>query len=120
MYSGLQKKSMMFTHYTFLKKKCDKTCNLPLIEENDKNHYVWIKNFNKLMNTQSKEGHKIFYCYYCLQHFSSERILGEHKEIYLTVNGMQKVKMPEKNKPISFINFHKQLQSSFVIYADFE
>ena len=33
-------------------KICDKSCNLLSIEENDKNHYVWIKHFNRLMNTQ--------------------------------------------------------------------
>ena len=70
------------------------------------------------MNTQSKNGHKIFCCYYCLHHFTSETILGEHKEVCLTVNGMQKVKMP-KNKHISYSNYHK-LPAPFVIYADFE
>ena len=52
-------------------KICDKICNLLLIEENDKSHYVWIQNGNRLMNTQSKDGHKLVYCYYCLQHFTS-------------------------------------------------
>ena len=50
----------------------DKTCNLLLIE----NHYVWIKDFNKLMNTQSKDNHKLFFCYCCVQHFTSEEILN--------------------------------------------
>ena len=88
-----------------------------MIEKNDKNHYVWIKKINRLMNTQSKDDHKIFYCYYCLQHFSSEKILGVHKEICLTVNGMQKVKMPENNKPVSFTNYHKQLQLFMLIFS---
>ena len=56
-------------------KICDRTCNILLIENGNKNHYVWIKDFNKLMNTQSKDGHKLFFCYYCLQHFTSEEIL---------------------------------------------
>ena len=30
-------------------KICDKTCNLLLIENDNKNHYVWIKDFNKLI-----------------------------------------------------------------------
>ena len=34
-------------------KICDKTCNLLLIENGNGNHYVWIKDFNKLMNFQS-------------------------------------------------------------------
>ena len=48
---------------------CDKSCNLLLIEEYDKSHYIWIKNFNRLMNTQSKHSNKIFLFYYCLSHF---------------------------------------------------
>ena len=52
----------------------DKICNLLLIE----NHYVWIKDFNKLMHTQSKHKYKLFFYYYCLQHFTSENILKNH------------------------------------------
>ena len=77
-------------------KICDKTCNLFLIE----NHYVWIKDVNKLMNTQSKHKHKLFFCYYCLQHFTSENILKNHTVVCLKINGAQKVKMPIKNKNI--------------------
>ena len=49
----------MFTYCIFLKKICDKSCNLLLIEENDKSRYVRIKMLNRLMNTQSKDAHKI-------------------------------------------------------------
>ena len=96
-------------------KICDKTCNLLLIE----NHYVWIKDFNKLMNTQFKDGHKLCFCFYCLQHFTSEEILKKKAEGCLKINGTQKVNMPCKNKNIFFMNYHKQLIAPFVIYADF-
>ena len=73
------------------------------------------------MNTQSKDGHKLFFCDYCLQHFTSENILKNHTEVCLKINGTQKVKMPCKNKKkICFMNYHKQLMAPFVIYADFE
>ena len=116
---GVKKPSDIYPLY-ISKKICYKSYNLLLIEENDKNHYVWFKKFNRLMNTQLKDGHKVFYCYYCLQHFPSEKIPGEHKEICLAVNGMQKVKLPENNKPTSFTNYHKQLLTPIVIYAEFE
>ena len=80
------------------KKICDRTCNLLLIENDNKNHYVWIKDLNKLMNTQSKDGHKLFFCDYCSQHFSSENRLKTHTEVCLKINGAQKVKMPQKDK----------------------
>ena len=42
-------------------KTCDKTCNLLLIENGNENLYVWIKDFNKLMNSQSKNRHRLFF-----------------------------------------------------------
>ena len=58
---------------------------------------------------------------HCLQCFSSERVLNDHKKICLTINGCQAVQMPEKGKNIlKFNNFHKQQQVPFVIYSDFE
>ena len=74
-------------------KICDKTCNLLLIENDNKNHYGLIKDFNKLMNTQSKDGDKLFFCYYCLQHFTSVNILKNHTEVCPKINRAQKVKM---------------------------
>ena len=67
-------------------KMCDKTCNLLLIENDNGNRYVWIKDFNKLMNTQSKNSRKLFFCYYCLQHFTSENTLTNHTEVCLKIN----------------------------------
>ena len=74
----------------------------------------------KLMNTQAKDGHKLLFCYYCLQHIISEEILKNHAEGCLKINGTQKVKMPYKNKNIFLRNYHKQLMAPFVIFADFE
>ena len=82
---GVDNKQSIYPLY-ISNKICDKTCNLLLIE----NHYVWIKDFNKLMNTQSKHKHKLFFCYYCLQHFTSEHILKTHTEVCLKINGAQK------------------------------
>ena len=39
----------------------DKTCNLLLIENDNENHYIWIMDFNKLMNSKSKNGHRLFF-----------------------------------------------------------
>ena len=52
----------------------------------------WIKNFNKLMNSQSKDGHRLSFCYYCLQHFTTEETLKNHAEDRLKTNGTQKSK----------------------------
>jgi len=58
---------------------------------------------------------------HCLQCFSSERVLNNHKNYCIQVNGVQGVKMPDKdNNILKFNNFHKQQPVPFVIYADFE
>ena len=94
---------------------------LLLITENENKHYVLIKDFNRFMFHKTKHEHRKHFCMYCLQCFSSERVLNNHKDNCIVVNGTQAVKMPEKGKNIlQFNNFHKQQQVPFVIYADFE
>ena len=45
------------------------------------------------MFNQTKNKNKKYFREYCLQCFSSERILVEHKKIYLKLNGKQTVKL---------------------------
>ena len=54
----------------------------------------------------------------CLQCFSSAKILSEHKEDCLLINGEQSVKL--EIRFISFKNYSKQIPVPFKIYADFE
>ena len=54
--------------------------NLLLITENKNNHYVLIKDFNKCMYQQTKHKERKHFCMHCLQCFSSERVLTDHKE----------------------------------------
>ena len=95
--------------------------NLLLIIEDEKKHYVLIKDFNAFMYNQSKHKERKHFCMYCLQCFSSERILANHVNNCLTINGAQAINMPKQGENIlKFNNFHKQLPVPFVIYADFE
>ena len=58
---------------------------------------------------------------HCLQHFTNESILNNHKENCILINGTQGIKMPTNNENIlKFNGFNKQLPVPFVIYADFE
>ena len=95
--------------------------NLLLITKDEKKHYVLIKDFNTFMYNQSKHKERKYFCMYCLQSFSSERILANHVNNCLTINGAQAINMPKQGENIlKFNNFHKQLPVPFVIYADFE
>ena len=95
--------------------------NLLLITKDEKKHYVLIKDFNAFMYNQSKHKERKHFCMYCLQCFSSERILANHVNNCLTINGAQAINMPKQGENVlKFNNFHKQLPIPFVIYADFE
>ena len=95
--------------------------NLLLIIKDRKKHHVLIKDFDAFMYNQSKHKERKHFCMYCLQCFSSERILANHVNNCLTINGAQAINMPKQGENIlKFNNFHKQLPVPFVIYADFE
>ena len=63
--------------------------NLLLITEDEKKHYVLIKDFNAFMYNQTKHKNEKHFCMYCLQCSSSERILANHDNNCLTINGAQ-------------------------------
>ena len=95
--------------------------NLLLITKDEKKHYVLIKDFNAFMYNHSKHKERKHFCMYCLQCFSSERILANHVNNCLTINGAQAINMPKQGENVlKFNNFHKQLPVPFVIYANFE
>ena len=52
-------------------------------------HYVYIKDFNRFMCNKKKCKTKKHFSRYCLQCFTSERVLVEHKETSLKINGKQ-------------------------------
>ena len=82
------------------------------------NHYVLIKDFNRLMFNKTKSKNKKWFCKGCLQCFSSEKVLIEHGKDCLIVNGRQRIKL--ENGFIEFNNFSKMIPCPFKIYADFE
>ena len=102
------------------KEKYQDHMELLLITEGENKHYVLIKDFNKFMFRQNKHEHKKHFCMYCLQCFSREDVLTEHKNNCISINGKQAINMPEKGDKVYFKNHHKQLPVPFVIYADFE
>ena len=98
--------------------KFDDSMDLLLISKKFVSHYVYIKDFKGLMFSKTKHKGKKHFCKSCLQCFSSEKVLIEHREDCLMINGKQNVKL-EKGF-IEFKNFNKQIPVPFKIYADFE
>ena len=100
------------------KEKFEDSIDLLLLIEDDKSHYVYIKDFNTFMFHQTKNKNKKWFCKSCLQSFSSENVLIKHKQDCLSINGVQSIDV--KEGIVKFENYSKQLLAPFKIYADFE
>ena len=98
--------------------KNEDSMNLLLLIDDDKSHYMYIKDFHRFMFHQTKNKNKKWFCKSCLLCFSSESVLIKHKENCLSINGKQSVKL--KKGIIEFENYFKQIPVPFKIYADFE
>ena len=100
------------------------TLNVLLIERETekeyKQHYVYIKDFNRLNYNVNKHKNKKHFCLRCLQPFYSEDDLEAHKEDCLIINGTQRIEMPQPGSKVQFHNYQNRLPVPFVIYADFE
>ena len=92
-------------------------------------HYVYIKDFSRLMYNFTQHKGKKHFCMHCLQCFYSNESLAKHKVNCIVINGVQAIKLPEKNidengvertPSVYFKNYHKSLPVPFSIYADFE
>ena len=55
--------------------------DLLLMADENKSHYVYIKDFNRIMCNKTKNKNKKYFCKCCLQCFSSEKVLIEDKKI---------------------------------------
>ena len=85
--------------------------DLLMITEENISHYVYIKDFGRFMCNQIKSKNKKLFWKYCLQCFSCEKVLQEHKETFLKINDKQSVKL--RGESINFKNFFKQLAVPF-------
>ena len=92
--------------------------DLLLVIDENKPHYVYIKDFDRFMFHKMKDKNKKYFCKSCLQCFNSKNVLAEYKKVCLSINGAQSVRL-EKGT-IEFKNYFKQIPVPFQIYADFE
>ena len=103
----------------YLSNQCFNDClDLLLISNDFTNHYVYMKDFNRLMLNKTKNKNKKYFCKSCLQCFTSENVLLEYKKDCLLIHGGKNVKLQKGF--IEFKNFNRQTPVPFKIYADFE
>ena len=67
---------------------------------------------------KKKNKNKKDFCKSCLQCFSSKNVLIEHKEVCLSINCVQSLRL--KKETIELKNYMKQIPVQFKVYADFE
>ena len=98
-----------------------KSIDLFLYSEDEKQHYSLIKNFSRLVRSQITKDttRKLHICKKCLTNFTKEDLFEKHIS-YCSKNETVAVKMPTKNFTLKFKNHFKKLPIPFVIYADFE
>ena len=102
------------------KKSNEQELNVLLISNEEKSHYVFIKDFNRLMYSEvkTKNQHKKHFCMSCLQNFTTKEILNNHRERCLLINDTQAVKY--ETGIIKLKNYEKQIPMTLTIYADTE
>ena len=50
-----------------------------VLVDDDKSHYLYIKDFNRFMFNKTKNKNKKWFCKNCLQCFSGKNVLTEHR-----------------------------------------
>merc|ERR1712115_608302 len=83
--------------------KMDNYVNLLLIEAEDgRQHYTWIRDFNKLMGNSGGVSYK--YCHFCCQGFKSAHKLNKHVENCKIYGGLQ---VSISKDIVEFKDYHK-------------
>ena len=96
----------------------DYTIDLLLMSNGFVSHYVYIKDFDRVIFNRTKNKGEKYFRKMCLQCFSSKSLLSGHKKDCLVINEKQNVKL--ESGYISFKNYSRQIPVPFKIYADFE
>ena len=87
--------------------------NLLRIDHDDVfNHYVLIKDYSRLMSSQTNNHRE--------KGFQQETLVTNHITKGCLANEVQSTQMPEENEKMQFKNHYKKLKAPYVIYGDFE
>src|SRR5271157_5394427 len=102
-----------------LSQVCDsKIVDLLLIANDSTQHYCWIKNFSRLLTSQTG-GNTLYYCRRCLNGFKEIESLAKHNE-YCSQHDAVRPKLPEPGTMLQFENYNRSMRVPFIVYADFE
>ena len=94
---------------------------LLVTDDDNKSHYIYITDIDKLLNRQTnKSNGKSYHCRCCLHPYKTKQGLEAHiRNGCIAVEGT-KLKLPDEGSNTKFSSIYKKFKSPFVIYADFE
>ena len=95
--------------------KFEDSMDMLLLNDDDKSHYVCIKDFNRFMFHKTKNKSKKWFCKSCLQCFNSESVLIKHKVNCLSINGKQSVKLAKEQLSLKIILNKYQFLLKFML-----
>ena len=93
-----------------------------LIKKEENTHYCLVKRLTALLYDQTKHNNSKHFCERCLHGFSRRELLERHQpECKGLLKTPTKTELPKEGEnKMAFKNYHKQMKSPYVVYADFE
>jgi hypothetical protein len=108
------------------RQKFEKTINLLVLIKQEESeiihHFVYIKNFSRLLGTDVKNGERTKHiCYHCLYCTDSAEMLKQHTDMGVCEdNPDARCKMPKQGTTLHFKNHQNKLDTPFYASADLE
>jgi len=115
--------SFVVTYLSPEAQKREHTITLFLLDSDDnRRHYVWVKNVSFLISDRDKHKGQRHVCLSCLQVFTSASVLNEHSRCCLKHKPQQTI-FPDPNDlkscKLSFRSHHFEFPFSFYLVAEF-
>ena len=86
-----------------------------------KDHICLIKDLNKYLHRNNKNKNKTYFCPRCLNSFTSDENLNNHKNSCLKYNKKsEKIILPKENSILKFDKIEHMIKTPFTIYYDIE
>ena len=86
-----------------------------------KNYICLIKDLNKYLYRNNKNRNKKYFCSKCLNSFTTEENLNNHKNLCLKYNKKsEKLTLPKENSILKFEKIEHMIKARFTIYYDIE
>jgi len=117
----IENKKPVTIYNNYNNRDCETIIDLLLIRSDEKEHFVWIKNFDRFMRPANNFKHTYHHCRYCLNAcYQKVEDLNKHIENCRKYEAVRCVLPTEKNNKMRFKNVCNTFKHPFYIVADFE